>query len=81
MLCRVLVFTPEIRHLSGEVSRKTWKGVSRVVLVVAKHRRHPLTVSLCAVDFSISREEATRYVEAMRRVMPESIMARWNQIE
>ncbi len=77
MLCRALVFTSEIKHLSGEVSRRTWEGIANVVLTVAKHRRHPLTVGLRAIDFTMSKEEARHYVDVVRRNTPDRVVARW----
>lgn len=64
-LCYVLLFTPEISHLSGNVSRSSWEHIATVLPIVAAHRLRPITVTVSTDIPFDSEQEASNYLESI----------------
>lgn len=76
-LAHILVIATEVEQVVGEVSERSWWGVSRVLITVAECRQTPLVVNLRTVGFTITPRRQRRYTHCLRRAARTSMYTRW----
>jgi hypothetical protein len=77
-LAHILSIATEVKQLVGEVSRRSWRGVSRVLITVAECRPVPIEVHLRTVGFAITPRQRARYLDCLRAAARKRVTAQWS---
>ncbi len=76
-LAVVLCMVKRVVCLTGEVTRRTWRSVSRVLLTVVQYRREGLDVDLRTINFTISERREKRYARHLDNLSVAGIHKIW----
>lgn len=76
-LAHMLAMVTCVVYITGEVTRRTWRKVSRVLHTVVQYREEGLGVELRTVDFVFSEKKKRRYFEHLDRVSIAGIHKIW----